>query len=79
METVKIHTEHITLQELLKYAGAVDSGGEAKTAIQSGEALVNGVPCLQRGRKLRVGDTASFRGRDFRISREGISRAVTAE
>lgn len=60
-QTVRIRTGYITLQDLLKYAGAVDTGGEAKVRVQNGEAQVNGVTCTQRGKKLRPGDTVSFR------------------
>ena len=35
-QTVKIHTEYIKLQDLLKLAGLVETGGEAKERIQSG-------------------------------------------
>ena len=67
VEEIGISTEHIRLQDLLKLARAVDTGGEAKTAVQAGEASVNGETCVQRGRKLRPGDTVSFRGRTFRV------------
>ena len=66
-ETVRIHTDYITLQELLKLTGAVDTGGEAKLRIQNGEAAVNGEPCAQRGKKLRPGDTVAFDGRHFTV------------
>ena len=36
-EHIKINTEFIKLEALLKFAGVVDSGGEAKLAIQDGE------------------------------------------
>jgi ribosome-associated protein len=48
--------DHITLDALLKAAGLVSSGGEAKMLIQQGEVLVNGEVDLRRGRKLRMGD-----------------------
>lgn len=63
---VMIRTEFIRLQDLLKLSGAVDTGGEAKACIQNGEVTVNGTVCTQRGKKLRPGDTASFRGRTYR-------------
>ena len=66
-ELVRIHTDYITLQDLLKLTGAVDTGGESKIRIQNGEASVNGEPCTQRGRKLRPGDTVSFRERRFTV------------
>ena len=50
---ILIHTEFIKLQDLLKYANAVESGGAAKECIQAGEVLVNGETCTQRGKKLR--------------------------
>ena len=34
METITITTEYIKLQDLLKFAAAVDTGGEAKLLIQ---------------------------------------------
>ncbi len=71
METIFIDTEFIRLQDLLKFAGAVDTGGEAKLSIQAGEAAVNGAPCLQRGKKLRDGDTVTFRGNEYRVSHAG--------
>ena len=61
-ERVKIETEFIKLQDLLKFAGAVETGGEAKLAIQGGEVSVNGEVCTMRGRKLRPGDTAELDG-----------------
>ena len=55
-KSVKIDTEYIRLGDLLKYAGAADSGGEAKAMIRDGKVLVNGEAELRRGRKLRPGD-----------------------
>ena len=59
-ETVAISTEFIKLDALLKYAGLVNSGGEAKTLIQEGDVLVNGEVCTMRGKKLRPGDTVTL-------------------
>ena len=47
----------------MKLSNMVSSGGEAKQLIQDGQVLVNGEPCLQRGRKLRPGDTVTYRSR----------------
>ena len=66
-ELVRIHTDYITLQDLLKLVGAADTGGEAKVRIQNGEAQVNGETCAQRGKKLRPGDTVFFRGRRYAV------------
>ena len=43
METITITTEYIKLQDLLKFAAAVDTGGEAKLAVQEGDVTVNGL------------------------------------
>ena len=55
---IKIRTEFIKLQDLLKFAGAVETGGDAKLIIQEGRVSVNGEPCSMRGKKLRPGDRA---------------------
>lgn len=59
-ESVKIKTEFIKLDALLKYASLVGSGGEAKMLIQDGQILVNGEVCTMRGKKIRSGDRVSF-------------------
>ncbi len=57
-EKIKIDTEFIKLQDLLKLGGAVDTGGMAKVAIQNGFVKVNGEVCTMRGKKMRSGDVA---------------------
>ena len=67
MENIIIHTEFIKLQDLLKFANLVATGGEAKERIQSGEVTVNGEVCTMRGKKLRPGDVVSFAGRELTV------------
>lgn len=62
MEKIKIETEFIKLDALLKYAVLVGSGGEAKTVIADGMVFVNGAVCTMRGKKIRPGDTVEFAG-----------------
>jgi len=57
-----ISTEYIKLDSFLKFAGMCETGGEAKEEILSGNVLVNGEACLMRGKKLRRGDSVTFRG-----------------
>lgn len=57
METVKIDTEFIRLDDLLKLTGVSSTGGQAKIMIKSGLILVNNEVCEMRGKKLRDGDT----------------------
>ena len=65
---VPITTEFIKLQDAMKFANLVESGGEAKVVIQEGDVSVNGEVCTQRGRKLRPGDSFSFEGIPCRIT-----------
>lgn len=53
---IKIDTEFIKLDSLLKLSGVVPTGGAAKIFIQNGEVKVNGQICTMRGKKLRSGD-----------------------
>lgn len=55
---VKIDTEYIKLDQLLKYAGVAESGAMAKELVLDGLVRVNGEVCTMRGKKLRPGDTA---------------------
>lgn len=59
-EIIKIDTEFIRLDNLLKFAGAVDTGGAAKFLIQDGQVRVNGEVCTMRGKKMRNGDKAQI-------------------
>ncbi len=61
-KNIKITTEYIKLQDLLKFSGVVMTGGEAKLAVQDGDVTVNGEVCTMRGKKLRPGDVAEVGG-----------------
>ena len=69
-EVIAIDTEFIMLDALLKLAGAVPTGGQAKVIIQSGRVQVNGEPCLLRGKKMRPGDVAALpeTGQEIEVS-----------
>lgn len=56
-EKVKISTEFIKLDQLLKFSGLCDTGGFAKELIQQGSVKVNGEVCTMRGKKIRPGDS----------------------
>ena len=68
MEVITIHTEFIKLQDLMKFANLVATGGEAKERIQGGEVTVNGETCLMRGKKIRPGDDFSFQGTHYTVT-----------
>ena len=61
-QTIPITTEFIKLEGLLKFAGVMDTGGEAKQAIQAGKVSVNGETCTMRGKKCRPGDQVALPG-----------------
>ena len=67
MNKIKINTEIIKLDAFLKWAAIVSSGSEAKIYIQDGLVKVNNEICIQRGKKLKVGDIVSFEDSDFEI------------
>ena len=72
MKTITITTEFIKLQDLLKFANLVETGGMAKECVQGGEVMVNGEICTMRGKKLRPGDTFAFENQEYEVlSREG--------
>ena len=64
---IKITTEFIKLDALLKFAAMVGTGGEAKYVINEGRVKVNGEVCTMRGKKLHDGDTVEFGGEIIKI------------
>ena len=65
---VAIQTEFIKLQDAMKYANIVYSGGEAKQLILEEQVQVNGEVCTMRGKKLYPGDRFTFDGTEYLIS-----------
>ena len=62
--------ETIKLDQFLKLAQIVQSGGEAKHLIQAGLVMVNGGVEMRRGRKLRPGDVVKVDGEEFVVETE---------
>lgn len=67
MKTVKIKDEFIKLGQLLKLAGLVDSGIEAKIVITDGKVKVNGETDTRRGKKVVPGDVVTFDGNEIKV------------
>lgn len=67
MTRVAIDTDYITLTAFLKFAGAAESGGQAKAFIMDGFVSVDGRPCLQKGKKLFGGEVVSLRGQRYTV------------
>lgn len=68
MREVAIRGESITLGQLLKFAGIVGSGAEAKVLLAAERVLVNGAPEPRRGRKLGRGDEVRAAGEVVRVA-----------
>lgn len=64
---IREEDEFIKLGQLLKKAGMVSSGVEAKVVIQDGEVLVNGEVETRRGKKIYDGDEITFDGETVRV------------
>jgi ribosome-associated protein len=59
--------EFIKLGQLLKAAGLVSSGIDAKIVIQNGEVKVNGEVDERRGKKVVSGDTVEYDGKTVNV------------
>lgn len=57
----------IKLDQFLKFQGMVQTGGQAKMLIQSGEVSVNGQTETRRGRKLIKGDRVTTLGETVEV------------
>lgn len=70
MKEIKIRTDFIKLDQLLKFSALVQTGGEAKEVIQEGLVSVNEEICNQRGKKIRPGDIVEFNGEKIKLESE---------
>ena len=60
-------SEYIELKNLLKVTSLVETGGEAKSAIEAGEVQIDGVVDTRKGRKVREGMTITFKGETVKV------------
>ena len=67
MREVEISKEPVELYKILKFEGVVASGGEAKSVIDDGQVLVNGVVETRKRKKIVSGDTIEFMDEKFKI------------
>lgn len=70
MEIIHIKDDYIKLGQLLKLAGLVDSGVDAKMDIQEGLVKVNGEIILQRGKKIYCDDVVEYDGQQIIVKTE---------
>ena len=67
MRDVAIGGDMIRLGQFLKLADLIDTGGEGKILISSGDVTVNGEVDTRRGRQLHPGDVVAVLGRSARV------------
>ena len=67
MQKVEIYTEYIKLEQFLKIADIVSTGGEAKMFLLTNEIMVNGEYENRRGRKLYKGDIVTVNSNQYQI------------
>jgi len=70
---IAIRGETIRLGQLLKLAGVIDSGSEARALLTAQAALVNGERETRRGRQLRDGDEVRIGGEELRVRADAQS------
>jgi len=56
MEIINISTPTIQLDQLLKWAGIVESGGQVRLFIEDGLIMVNGIKIHERRKKIHPND-----------------------
>jgi ribosome-associated protein len=70
IEEILINTIDIKLDQFLKWAELVSTGGEAKQLITSGQVKVNGSLETRRGRRLQDGDVVEVKNKGrYKVSR----------
>lgn len=67
MKKIKITTEYITLGQLLKFAGIIHNGAEAKLFVLENKITVNSEDENRRGRKLYPGYKIVVNNAEFLI------------
>lgn len=67
MNYINLRDDFIKLGQALKAAGLVESGVDAKYAVQDGLVKVNGQTETQRGKKLTEGDIVEYKGEKIQI------------
>jgi ribosome-associated protein len=67
MRDVGINGDMIRLGQFLKLADLIDTGGEGKVLIASGDVTVNGEVDTRRGRQLHPGDVVEVLGNRARV------------
>ena len=60
MEKISINTEKIQLDQFLKWAGILESGGQVRPMLDEGLLFVNGVKETAKRKQLHPGDVVKI-------------------
>jgi ribosome-associated protein len=67
MNIIKISTEYIKLDQLMKFEGLAENGGHAKEIIGRGDVTINGEIETRRGRKIYRGYIIKYEGKEYTV------------
>lgn len=70
METIGIKDDFIKLGQILKLAGLVENGVDAKLVIADGEVKYNGEVETRRGKKVYDGDIIEYNGTQIKVMKQ---------
>ena len=70
IQSVSITTDSIHLDQLLKWMGLSETGGQSRILIDNGSVLVNGIVIRERRRKINPGDMLNIEGQEYLIVSE---------
>lgn len=63
MEKVGIHTDYIQLDQLLKWAGIIETSGQIKHFMETSKVFVNGSVCTEKRKKIHINDVVDIEGK----------------
>ena len=69
-QIVKITTPVIQLNQLLKWIGLLETGGQTNFLLDDGQILLNGALVHEKRKKIYPGDTITISGDDFFIEQD---------
>jgi len=69
-EIVYISTEVIQLDQLLKWMGLSETGGQSRFLIAAEKVQINGIIVTERKKKIYPGDCLTIGGQEYRILQE---------
>ena len=66
-KTALIHSDNIQLDQLIKWLGLSETGGQARWVIDEGKVRVNGKLVYERRKKIISGDRVVVDGEEYRV------------